>query len=430
MNGPLNASQIYEQINGGPGTNWLVAAQESSVSLTSNLSERAQQIANLASKIQAGWTGEAGNNAANAALPLAKASLEDASLLAKAGSALEDQTSAFGTVKNSVVPVPPNKPELTSADVFEAITTGNWNSYNDKVGDWQAKSQQNIDAFAGYHATSMGNGDTMPSSFTPLVDPGASVSLAEAGGEKNAPPGGGQPNGPTGGVGGGQPHPIGGGQPNTGQPNGSQPNAGQPNVPAQGTPPAPNPTDNTKAAAYNPPTTPKMPPTTPYLPPSGPTNPGVPTPVGAFNTNFGPGANGQPGGTGRVGGGTGRIGPGGQPGVGTGGQPGKPGAPGPVAGGPGRPAVPGNPAGPGRMVGGGMPVEGVAARGGAAGATGRPGAPGGAPMGGAAPGANRGEEDKEHQRPDYLLGPDPDVLFGGDREKPVPPVIGETRKPD
>ncbi|WP_159447791.1 hypothetical protein [Streptoalloteichus hindustanus] len=37
-------------------------------------------------------------------------------------------------------------------------------------------------------------------------------------------------------------------------------------------------------------------------------------------------------------------------------------------------------------------------------------------------GAGRKEEDKEHQRPDYLLE-DPDVY--GDDRKVAPPVIGE-----
>ncbi|QFU94133.1 PPE domain-containing protein [Amycolatopsis sp. YIM 10] len=445
MNGPLNAAQIYEQINGGPGTNWLVAAQESATGLTSTLSERAQQIADLAAKIQAGWTGEAGANAANAALPLANASIEDASLLAKAGSALEDQTSAFGTVKNSVVPVPASKPEMTSADVVEAVTTGNWNGYNNKVGEWQAKSQQNIDAFAGYHASSMGNGDTMPSSFAPLVDPGASISLAG----ETAAPGGGQPNGPTGGIGGGQPNTVGGSQshaPGQGAPppGGAGPSLVPNQQSAQNQQPAPSPSDSTKAAAYNPPpvtptpTPPATTNTTPYVPYSGGNNNApfiggvVKTgPGGQLGNTGGRPGSGPIGGTGRVIGGTGNIA----------------GGPGKVAGGPGSPTGgPGNspgrtvgtPGGPGGMTGGPGGVTGgpgsstgrtVGGPGGISGAAGANGRPGSTPIGGAAPGANRGEEDKEHQRPEYLLGPDPDELFGGDREKPVPPVIGETGKP-
>ncbi|GHF48978.1 uncharacterized protein YukE [Amycolatopsis bartoniae] len=47
----------------------------------------------------------------------------------------------------------------------------------------------------------------------------------------------------------------------------------------------------------------------------------------------------------------------------------------------------------------------------------------GTPMG-AAGQRGRGEEDEEHQRPDYLIEPDPDSIFGTD-VRTTPPVIGE-----
>jgi hypothetical protein len=41
------------------------------------------------------------------------------------------------------------------------------------------------------------------------------------------------------------------------------------------------------------------------------------------------------------------------------------------------------------------------------------------------PGGGKKEEDKEKKAAAYLRNPDPDGTFGGDIEKPVPPVIGE-----
>ncbi|AXB46575.1 hypothetical protein [Amycolatopsis albispora] len=402
--GSLTASQIYEQINGGLGTGYLEAAQNAVNVLRTNLMLSAQMVGELAAQIQDGWTGEAGNTAANAAAPLAKASIQDADLLSDADQAVANQGSAFGTVKNSVVPVPPNKPELTSADVVEAITTGNWNTYNHKLGEWQAKTQQNIDAFAGYHATSMDNGDTMPNSFTPLVDPGAPISLAEAGGAKGAPPAGSQPGGPTGGVGGGLPNSS---QPDNGQPDASHSSTNQPgtnhpgtnhprpgkpgtnqpvthpigNHPSPEPPPktgfpqeklpgqqTPLPQDGTKAAAYQPAALPEGPKSPPVTPPHTPSA----TPTG----------------------------------------------------GPGQPPTP--PA-PGRFVGGtpGEPAAAAVPRSGATTGT-KPATS--IPMTGLPPGGNRGEDNKERERPPYLTGPDPEELFGGDTEKPVPPVIGESKQ--
>ncbi|MGC7093651.1 hypothetical protein ACPZ19_03195 [Amycolatopsis lurida] len=396
--GPLTAAQIYEQINGGSGTGHLDEARDATHSLRAQLLESAQLVGELAKQIQDGWTGEAGNTAANAAGPLAKAALEDADLLSEADLAVTSQASAFYTVKNSVVPVAPDKPELTSADVLDAVVTGNWHGYTDKVGEWQAQSQQNIDAFAGYHSSSMDNGDTMPSSFAPLVDPGAPVSLAdpvagdkaEKGHTPTTPPSGSQPNS----FDGGQPKVTGGAQPEPGGPSHVVP----PQAQTQNAQPASGIQDGTKAASHTPTADPKTPAAKPFAPTSsGP-------PMGNS-----PGTPASFGGAYRTGGGFSS----GSGGSGSGGKPGNT-----VA----RPGVPGNVPAPGRPVGGGT-GEAAATRGAT---TGKPGV---TPVGGAVPGASRGEEDEEHQRPAYLLGPDPEELFGGDTEKPVPPVIGETPQP-
>ncbi|NBH06577.1 hypothetical protein GTY80_25460, partial [Amycolatopsis sp. SID8362] len=47
-------------------------------------------------------------------------------------------------------------------------------------------------------------------------------------------------------------------------------------------------------------------------------------------------------------------------------------------------------------------------------------------MGAMGPGGRRGEgeEDDEHQRPDFLIEADPDAIFGTD-QRTSPPVIGE-----
>jgi hypothetical protein len=61
-------------------------------------------------------------------------------------------------------------------------------------------------------------------------------------------------------------------------------------------------------------------------------------------------------------------------------------------------------------------------------ATGPRGAGGTGGFGGA-PLSGRKEEDEEHTRPDYLIEPDPDALFGSD-ERASSPVIGETWAPE
>lgn len=425
--GPLTASQIYEQITGGDGVASLSTAQQSAYELVTKHHERAQKIVALHQKVASGWQGNAGDAAADATKPLVEAAQDDAMHLAFAQSAMTSQMDSFGTAKNSVRPVPPEPPQPTAQDVA-FILEGN-GSYWDKVRNHQADSQHNIDTFAVYHSASNENSGRIPAQYAQLTDPGATIAMDDGGASKPPARGFGDDTGGsgrdpgigergTGGPGTGGPGTGGPGSPGSAGPGPSGPQPG-PGGPQPGTS-FPQPNDETRANSY----TPK--PVGPVLAPAanldfGPTG----KPINTVNT---PGT--YPPGLGPFGPGTG----GGQgPYSGSGGRtPGVPGAPGGYRGVPG--GVPGGVGQPGmgmgRGTGAGMPGEAMGGRGtaGAAGAAGRGGAHGGMPM---APGAARGkgEEDKEKKAPGYLQNPDPDATFGGYTEKPMPPVIGE-KKPN
>jgi hypothetical protein len=147
--------------------------------------------------------------------------------------------------------------------------------------------------------------------------------------------------------------------------------------------------------------------------PSMPIGPGGNTGISGYSSSLpnqftgpGPGGGGLPTGAGPAGGGGGfggafggGFGPGGAPRPGGGFGPMGPGA----AGGAAPPAGPMGPGGAGRGPAGG-----------------RGGAPG---AGGMGAGRGQGGEDEEHQRPSYLVEPDPDATFGSD-QLTAPPVIG------
>ncbi|WP_409489898.1 hypothetical protein [Amycolatopsis sp. cmx-11-12] len=425
---PLTAAQIYEQVTGGNGTDSLSDAQQGAYNLAKRHQDRMQRITTLSQKTAAGWQGGASSAAVDATKPLVEASMDDAMHLARAQSAITAQMGAFGSAKNSVKPVPPEQPQPTAQDAID-LMEGKPVGYFDKVKGYQADSQHNIDTFATYHSASTSNGDELPAQYAQLTDPGGSVTLddgssgrpsAKGFGDDGRGPGIGEPyrgtSGPgtSGGPGPGQSGPDQGSPVHSGPQPGQGPQPIQP-PPGQSHPGTQQPDDGTRANSYTPPQS------TPIVPP-------------AANLDFGP--NGRPPttynspgtfppGYGPFGPGTGGSGTSG-PGTGTGGK--SPGGP----GGGYRGAVPGVPGGPGQpgmggRSGAGMPGEGVGGRGtaGAAGAAGRGGA-NGMPM---APGAARGkgEDDKEKKAPAYLQNPDPDETFGGDTEKPMPPVIGEKK---
>jgi hypothetical protein len=413
--GPLTAAQIYEQITGGEGTGTLADAQDGASQLTTRMVERAQRISSLRAKTLSGWQGGAGQSAADATLPLVQAAADDAVHLKNAQTAVGAQMDAFGTAKNSVKPVAPQPPDITSEDVLHVLTGEGLGSYKTKVAGWQADSQANIDAFSAYHSASGTNGGQMPAQYAQLSDSGAPIAMTA--------PGDGTQSKTT-------------GKTDTGE---WARNPRQPQVPSQQNrqtvqpgqnqvqnqltkqnqnqnqtqnqnqfqnqnqvhQPGTNAPDNTHANSYVP--KPVMPPAAQGGYEFGPTGP----PGGNFGGNnaFGPGTGGYSGGFG--------PGSGYQPGT----QPGTGYQPGPGT----------NPRGPGAGTGARLPEErlpgGTPGRG-AAGARGANGMPMGSPAGG------RGgkEEDKEKKTAPYLRNPDPDETFGGFTEKPMPPVIGERPK--
>ncbi|MEV7039448.1 PPE domain-containing protein [Amycolatopsis sp. NPDC051061] len=422
--GPLTAAQIYEQVTGGEGSQSLSNAERDAGHLTNRMVERAQRISSLRAKTMSGWQGGAGQAAADATLPLVQAAGDDAVHLKTAQAAVGAQMDAFGTAKNSVKPVAPQPPEITSDDVLHVLNGEGFGTYNTKVSGWQADSQANIDAFSAYHSASGTNGGQMPAQYAQLADSGAPIGMTDRADRTAGPTDTGewarnprQPQVPA--------------QQNrqteqnqvqnhvTNQNQVQNQNQNQNQFQNQVQQPATSNTDTTHANSYVP---------QPVTPPAaqggyqfGPTGP----PGSNFggNNTFGPGAGGYP--TSGFGPGTGGYGSGTNTGTGTGtGY--RPGAGTGTGTGAGTGTGPGTGMrNPGASTGARIPEErlgGTAARG-APGSRGANGMPMGAPAGGR--GAK--EEDKEKKSAPYLRNPDPDETFGGFIEKPMPPVIGENR---
>ncbi|GAB3506001.1 PPE domain-containing protein [Amycolatopsis cihanbeyliensis] len=416
----LTPAQIYQQVTGGAGTERLSAAQEAAAKLRRRLEERADRVMRLGGKVQEGWQGEAGEAAANAASPLARAAMQDADHLAEADSGAGEQAGAFDRVRSTVVPVPPKPPELTPQDVVDGLSTGDFGAHSRRLAEYNAGSQTNVAAFGAYHQASTATAQTYPAAYAPMADPGGSVGLTESG-TGGTDSGISRPQSSPGPVVGGSVGASGGAPRSTDTGSGERvqppptvnpPGDGGPSGPAPSDSTAPRTgTDSTRAAAASTPPPPVPGGQDGYR--FGPTG----TPVNNLNTNTGAGPHS---GTtiGPIGTGTENRAPG------TGGyrSGGGPGAGGPGAGRPG--AGPGG----GRFTGALPPGEGGTVRGGASGTPGAAGTRGtGAMPMGAGAGRGRGAEDEERKRPDYLKDPDPDDTYGGTEGKTVPPVIGESR---
>lgn len=418
----IDCYDIWEKITTGPGTGSIQNGQAAASRLRGAYSERLTTIDALAKEMDAAWTGGGGEAAQNAGAHPLRVWMEDSNTkLNDSDKYLGEQNTAFTTVHAQVQEVPKDPPKN---NLLNAMTP--WTTDTDRaIRDYNTKGQANVDAFNTYYKASNDNGQKMPT-YSALegqqenvsVDPGKNGKKKPGDDGKNGTgdgDGNGNGTGSTPGV-------------NMPGPGGVPSFPGQPNVPPGGSfdpgkPPGFDPTkppgfDPTKPPGFDP----SIPPGGTYTPPrfddgthsSGFTPPKIPGAGG-----FGPGGSGGAGDFSIPGGGGG-FGPGGSGGIGDPTAGFGPGGAGFGPGGSTGAAVPGGAAGAGR---GGMGAGGGAMGAGGAGA-GRTGATGMGGMGGMGHGARGQGGGDEERTSKYLLGDDPNEIFGTD-ELTAPPVIGE-----
>ena len=438
----MDGQQIYTNFTAGDTHDLRNAAQQIQA-LTETYKTRGESIKGLQNRMKQAWTGNAADAAGAGAGPLELAFIETAQPLDMTRASVEAQVSSFDGSGHAVVPVPPkpDKPSPWSIGLKSMIpvagpfmAAGDVSSYQDGVAKHNAANDNNVRVMDQYSSATSSTRSVLPTDFGRLESDGAVVSVKQA-----RPPGRINPPVP----------PPKGKKPN--DTSNQQANAQTRN------------TEQTTSSALIEGKGPGDPTTThptglPTQNPGGTAGTGgtggTTLPAGTAGGGRKPaGSTGLPSvrlpGAGKPGGGTkggGLPGPDGVVFNGGGSKAGGPGSGSPGAGGPG---AGGRSGAGGRLLGGdaaaggrgtagdssralgkgpgaggfgGAAGESVAGRGAAArGARGAGGASG--PMGGAGH-RGEGDEDGEHQRPDFLIEPDPDALFGTD-QRTTPPVIGE-----
>jgi hypothetical protein len=367
------------------------------------------EVAGAISNSEADWRGTGGDAARRFMSDIGNWVGQAGQSAQLAGTQAQRYSGALSTAKNSM-------PEPVDFDVDQANAELNKTTdpiaYMAKYSSFMAKYQAQQDAHLqavqvlGIYDSNLGGASTMPAfaappamsghgtgSDTPGGNPGEGERQGEpgtvAGGHTGTSTGSGPGTGSGTGAGTGSGPGTGTGPGGTGPGVGSGPGTG-PGTGAGVLPGGRPPSIGTTGQGYTPAATDN--------PLSGLNNPGA-MPI-APGMGFGPGGSGFGGG-----------GAGGGIGGSTGGG----------AGGSSRGGLSGGTAGRGGSVGpvGGLAAEQAAARGGAT--SGRGAGTGG--MGGMGAGRGQGGEDDEHERPSYLVEPDPESTFGTD-EMTAPPVIG------
>ncbi|KZB88161.1 hypothetical protein AVL48_19540 [Amycolatopsis regifaucium] len=450
----MDGKQIYENFTQGDTRN-LRSAADSVAELSDAYVQRGMGIKALQERMKASWTGSAADAANAGAGPLEQAFRDTADPLFQTRDSVTTQADSFDDSGSSVVPVPdkPEKPNPWTTGLKGAIpiagpfmVNNDIKNYQEGVAKHEAANQNNVRVMEQYDSVTSSTSSSLPTDYGVLKNDGANVSVKVDGGPPPIKPPPVLPPVRPGRNGGGDDD----GTDTSGtDDNGTNQNQNRPgtdqhqNKPGIGEDRPVNPRDRpgSDTGITSPTRKPGVGDTT--LPSGGGRGrPGQTTETPGRNTGRGTsdledvvgltnglGQNYNPGGTGQNPPGTsgGRNVPGPNSAAGrllggeggAGGRAGGPGGSGGTGSGGGLGAGKGTGAG---GMGSGMP--GAAGVPGGRGAGGR--GLGGGPMGPMGAGGRRGEgdEDDEHQRPDYLIEADPDAIFGTD-QRTSPPVIGE-----
>ncbi|KFU82374.1 hypothetical protein BB31_05280 [Amycolatopsis lurida NRRL 2430] len=448
----MDGKQIYENFTKGDTRN-LRSAADRIAELSDAYVERGMGIKSLQSRMASSWTGSAADAANAGAGPLEQAFKETAEPLFTTKASVTMQADSFDDSGQTVVPVPPkpDKPNPWTTGLKGAIpiagpfmVNNDIKNYQEGVAKHEAANQNNVRVMDQYDSVTSSTSSSLPTDYGVLKNDGANVSVKTPG---VTPPVVIPPYIPV------KPGKNGGGDDNDGtdtsgtDDNGTNQNQNRPggdqnqNQNRPGTnedrpvPPRDKPDGNITTPTRKPPGTGDDDTTRPTG--GGKGKPGPTTEIPGRTPGRGPGDSdnviGLPNGPGQnynPGGGTGQNPPGGTSGRNV---PGPNSAAGRLLGGEGgtggRAGGPGGPGSGGLGAGRGSGMGGLGGLGGGdlAGGRGGGGRGGAGAMGGPMGAGGRradGDEDDEHQRPDYLIEADPDAIFGTD-QRTSPPVIGE-----
>jgi cytochrome c556 len=407
----MNGTEIYHNFRGGTGDDarGLMSAATTVALLGKRYNDRMTSITQLTTTMESAWQGNAAGAAQRGAGPLAVEHGLAQTGMTTASDTLKNQATAFLAAKQAVTEVPPT-PEKPG--IWDNVSSfgGASRNYDQKMNQVNTANDNNVAVMEQYENTTSTNTSAMPTTYGRITD-----DYAQIGVDKPTPPPPSEPYNPNipGTSNPGNSRGQGTTRSGTGSTTGTGTNSNNNRPPGTGNQNRPPGNTQTNPSNNRPPT--NLPPRGPFPPNQNPgQNPGgnpalpgmMPPPA------FGPGGGG-PGGGPRGGGGFGPRGSGGSFGPG-GSGPGSPGS-----GGRG----PGGGFGPGAG-GAAAAAEGAAGRGGMGGPGGRGGMGGMGGGMGAGGKKGEGEEDGQHERPSFLVEPDPHDTFGTD-EVTAPPVIGE-----
>ncbi|MEW2501791.1 hypothetical protein AB0878_15040 [Amycolatopsis sp. NPDC047767] len=416
---PLTGADIYKQLHDPGDTSSMDRVGRGCGDLKTIHNDVADKLTDSQNTLNTFWKGQAADSGSAGLTPLITTSRTAANKMDTMRESIEQQSAAFTTAKNSVVPVDDSRPDDNTIEDWLSIGASDDEK---KAAKFDTDTNANVATYNQYSGGSQARSENIPVDYPAAHDPSVSSGGITPDRIDTGKPGGSHVSGSGGHSGGYSGGYTGGPSTYTAPPGAAGYHAPPPPGHSTAGVNTPAANDSTSAAFAGPTQTPGGPGSPSW---QGPGGTGINGPGGGNSGGFGPGF-GPVGGFGGGIGGGGGFGPGGSRGgfgPGGGGSGFGPGGGGASSGGA---AGMGRGVGAGAGTGAGAMGEGAgAARPGGMGAAGAKGQPGMGGMGAGGAKGGKGPEDEEHQRKILLSEEDPDSIFGGyDGDKPTPPVIG------
>lgn len=171
----MSGAEIYRNFSEGTGTGGLQAGAAIVKEIAGEYVEEAAAIRKLTARMESAWQGTAAGAANRGAGPLTTEHESSGTALVKAQSLTSFEAEVFALSKNTVVPVPP-RPTAPEPWAF-LVNPGALVVFEDQVDDHNAAAKHNVAVMASYTSTTSDISQQLPIDYGTLSDDGAGIEM-------------------------------------------------------------------------------------------------------------------------------------------------------------------------------------------------------------------------------------------------------------
>jgi len=172
----MSGDEIYRNFRQGAGAEGLSTSASTLNELVVRYQQRAERLAQLRSRMEAGWQGTAADAAHRGLGPAVDEHEKAGEALFTAEELTIEQAGSFDNAKNSVMRVPPEPAKVDPLSLM--LNPEGQQSFWDQTAERQQAAQHNVDVMNTYSTSSEVNTDGQPDTFGELVGDQSTVEVS------------------------------------------------------------------------------------------------------------------------------------------------------------------------------------------------------------------------------------------------------------